>query len=477
MEDNYKPSKEFTDHAWSEMKALLDKEMPDKGAILLAPNQKKQKGFLLLSTVLLLVAIAFLFFYYQSNRVLSDVDGTEINSTTELAILPQNGTHQTEALATIEKESEEASSKSLSSVNNSSNLSTTENPATYSTATPKTAKPNLASSISKTEKQAEATSFKLDDESIKKSLENVPQKRNNIKVETPFISPSENARDLLDKVNVNAGEEEENDLPEPVAIVQPINGVGLSLLTISEDKTEIDKFSNFEKLKNRLPIYGFIGGRNYEFGDNIDFIANLETVLRKGNSKFGFRTGIDYAQRSTTYLTQVTTIADRSFDDFNNDFMVGISDPAVSAQFYEERAELNSNPIKYHFIEIPVFLDYKISKRWSVHAGLSGKALVYSSTQNFGLLNGISLRKQDDAVLATNENVSIPEGGGSGDTTISFLTPQKVNVGASLGFNFMPTARLGLQARFSKNLRDIYPQLNGNQGSNSLELGLSWRLR
>ena len=107
-----------------------------------------------------------------------------------------------------------------------------------------------------------------------------------------------------------------------------------------------------------------------------------------------------------------------------------------------------------------------------MHTGLSAKALLYSSEQDFGLLNGFSLRKQDNVALQDPIENFADE-----DANTSYFTPQKFNIGVSLGFNYMATSRLGVQARYSRNLRDIYPELNGNQYSNSLEFGLAWRFR
>ena len=229
----------------------------------------------------------------------------------------------------------------------------------------------------------------------------------------------------------------------------------------------MDQFKNIRNLKNRIPLYAFVGVKNCDYSNIIDFVAHLETVITKQNKKFGLRTGLNYAQRSTVYLTREIRIA--LFDENSSvNLGSGTNDP-----FYEERAQLNSNPIKYHFLEIPVFLDFKMSKKWSIHGGLSSKFLFYSSTQSFGLLNGLSLNRNNDIASVPEFSENLPEG----DFNVSYFEPRKFNLGASLGFHFLATERLGLKARFSQNLFDVYPSLPEAQRSTSVELGMSWRLR
>ena len=458
MENNYKPNKEFTDQAWSEMKALLDNEMPDKGAILLAPNQKERKSSLLLLLLLpLLLGMTALFFYYQSNDSASDEMTRPSNDTSELAILPQRGNNKAENTVLLE----EVSNVSATENNQSIEKASTTNKIT-------TPEPYKASQNSKINTKTQTAPTKTQ---INAPVKNEIQKLNELKSQTPFISDSDKFYKPLEEVIERNTKEE---VREPIASITSISGISLNSLALIELNPDIEKFENITKLKNRLPVYGFIGARNYDFSDNIDLVANVETVIRKGNGKLGWRTGINYARRSTAYLIKEETIASGSFYDANGAFLEMANGNFESADYSEARALLHANSIKYHFLELPLFLDYKFSKKWSMHAGLSAKALIYSSSQNFGLLNGFGNRNEDDAIF-----LEAPIGGNPEEITssVSLFASQKINLGASVGVNFMASERLGIQARFSQNLRDVYPDLNGKQRSNNIELGLSWRLK
>ncbi len=474
MEDNYKPSKKFTDQAWSEMQALLDKEMPDKGAILLVPNEGERNRFLLLLPLLLLLVMAALFFYYQANHGLSNTDGVEVNETVNLAIFPQSGEHnlgeKTENRTTLEANSnvsisannqpDDSNTYVSAGLFDSGKVKTTNKPKSAISKSFNEAKvSNLNTQIASTETQDNPPFLNTPDED---EIENADKER----ALTPFVTETKNLYEPLKGQEVETAKE----VREPVAIVVPIDGKLLRPLTFSTEEATVERFKDIKKLKSKLPIYASIGARNYDFSNNVNFVAGMETVLRKADKKLGLRTGLNYAQRSTTYLTRAETITIANLNDANFGMALESAD---QEGYYNARAELNAEPIEYHFLELPMFLDYKLSKKWSLHAGLSGKALIYSSTQDFGLLNGIANNNQDAAVFeAISENE--PEGELN---NISYFEPRQFNVGISGGVNFMATPRLGLQARFSQNLQDVYPELFGKQVSNSVEMGLSWRLR
>jgi hypothetical protein len=470
MEDNYKPSKEFSDQAWSEMKALLDKKMPEKGAILLAPDQGKRNSFLLLLPLLLILSIIALFFYYQSSHGLSaDLNSSE-NNTTELALIQiESGADLTTTKPEILIAKAEVSIEQKTSISNQ--ISTL----TIISEEKVKSKNNIASSrsfndvlLSETNENSTTNLIASQKEEFAQVViyeKEIPDNEDK-EVFTPFILDSEKFYDVK---NEDLKEDNKDENP-PVALITPIDVQSMKLLTILEEVKSVDEFVDLKKLKNRLPLFAYVGARNYDFSSNINFTAGLETVFRKQYKKLGLRTGLNYAERSTTYLTREQTIADVNFAGLEDSELELSGPTSPNGVFYIERAQLNANPIKYHFLEIPVFLDFKLSNKWSLHTGISAKAILFSSSQNFGLLNEFGQRNQDTALVSPINNPNA-------DVSISFFEPQKFNFGASLGVNFMATQRLGLQARFSQNLRDIYPELNGNQRSNSVAFGVNWRLK
>ena len=464
MEDKYKPSKEFTDQSWSQMKALLDKEMPDKGAILLTPDQGKRNKLFLLLSLLLLLSVAALFIYYQSNSGLSENLNIEKNDTTELALIqPKQEFNSTNKEAEIGiKKNETISENTAKNIQKSdlSRLNAVKNNSKRNTVSSKSFNGIKANHF--TVKTAIATRNR--EETQTTIFEKEIPVNEKIDAGTPFILNSEKYYDTMNE-NLKEGQKEEN---QTVVVLEGIDSRDLELL-IFEEEQNVEKFADLKKLKNKLPLFAFVGARNYDFSSNIDFVAGLETVIGNQDKKLGLRTGFNYAQRSTTYLTREETIAQVNFlDEEVNDLMaIGSNGP-----FYEARAELNSNPIKYHFLEVPIFVDYKLSKKWSLHSGLSAKTLLLSSTQDFGVLNGVGGRNRDAALFTGGTESNAQE-----DTNISYFAPRKFNLGGSVGVNFKATQRLALQARFSQNLLDIYSELPRKQRSSSIGLGLSWRLK
>lgn len=466
MADNYKPSKEFTDQAWSDMKALLDKDMPEKGAIVLAPNQEKRNRFLLLLPLFLLIAA--LFSYYQFKGDLSENFKTSAKETTELAIVSKDVNSSTESVVTLEELSAKSIAESNQPSTNSSNTVRPEN--TILDSRNNTATSNNTAQFSKSDAEKLIVGTKEAKDAILVNTPNTRDLQILIDEERSVAPISEPVKEVI---------EVEEEKPKPVILLAPIRAKVLNTLAFNEEKPSLEKFLNIQELKSKLPIFAFIGARNYDFSDNINFVVKMETVLRKRNKKLGWRTGVNYAQRSTTYLTKDETIARINTDDNpvdasgNGNIESGTENVVdFAADYYQDRAELNSNPIKYHFLEIPVLLDYKISKKWSIHTGLYGKTLIYSSSQNFGLLNKIRGRNQYDMAA-----IEVSEEFLDSDVNVSYFKPNNFNLGASLGLNFQTKERLGLQARFSQNLFDVYPELKGKQRSNSIELGLSWRLK
>ena len=477
MEDNYKPSKEFTDQSWLEMKALLDKEMPDKGAIVLVPEQGRRNSLLLLLPLLLLMAIVALFFYYQTNNGQSDAARQGNQETTELALLPQTNTE-----SKLLKE-EENTVKLKKETNISPVVEGNELDDTYTSASlfeASKARTSRKSAISNSFDEGKISNF-----SKQKSSNNISNEipTSNIFTEKemdtkkfeelpkPFVIP--NNEKYFEPLQ-ESEESLEEQLPKVMTVVAAIDGKELLMpLIFDADEPNVDNFKNIQEQKKRLPIFASIGVRNYDFSEKLDYVVGIETIFRKKDKNLGLRTGLNYAQRSTTYLTKEETITISNLDTSNSQGGFGLGGGELELEaYYNSREQLNANPIKYHFVEMPVFLDYKFSKKWSMHGGLSGKALIYASVQNFGLLNGVSFRTEADPAIM-DENAT-PEGD---FINTSYFEPQKFNLGATLGVNFQLAPRLGLQARFSQNLFDVYSELAGKQRSKSVEIGMNWRLR
>lgn len=472
MEDKYKPSKEFSDQAWSEMKALLDKEMPDKGAILLAPDQGKRNNLLLLFSLFLLLSLAALFFYYQSNRGLSGNLNTVENGTTELALIQlekenESTNYRTENVTTASAKMNKSLHDNTVTNSPSSELSLVTNAEINSNSKVPSSKSFNEPLISKTDINIPKTPLIIQNQEENQStiFEQELLLNKEINAEAHFLLDLENNYEV-DKETLK---EELKEVNPPVALVVPVDSRVMELLTYEEEVQDVDDFADVKILKNKLPLFAFAGARNYDFSDNIDFAAGLETVIRKRDKKIGLRIGFNYAQRSTTYLTREETIANVATGTYDDEGFESTPTGVSNESFYIARAALNSNPIKYHFLEIPVLLDYQLSKKWSLQGGLSGKTLLYSSSQAFGLLDGVGSRDLD--------NFEFSEVNSQGDASISYFAPRNINLGASVGVNFMATPRLGLQLRFSQNLLDVYSELPGMQRSNNVEFGVNWRLK
>jgi len=477
MEDKYKPSDEFTDHAWSEMKALLDKEMPDKGAVVIVPEQGRPKNLLLLLSLLLFLSLAALFFYCQSSHSLSTDLNVKAGETIELAVIStEKGIDAAdEELQSVSAENVETNASANALDSNQAATSSQKADSSRVKNSKANTKKNTASAKSYNQSlipKANNTHSKslLATQNKEQGQISTTEKESSIGKETQVAKPF-----ILDSEKVFLGTENEkveeatNEKNPPIALVSPIDAKSLNLLDLHEEKQNLDDFLNVNKLEEKSAIFAFAGARNYDLAAKIDFVGGLETVFRKNDKKLGLRTGFNYAQRSTVYLTQEESIALVDFEGSGNG--VSFEDPSLPGGFYQARADLNTNPIKYHFLEVPLFLDYKLSKKWSVHGGIAAKSLFYASEQNFGLLNGINIGRQQDAAFEIENNSQDER------VNVSYFAPRKFNVGASVGFNFRAADRLGIQARFSQNLLDVYPELPNNQRSNSIELGMSWRIR
>jgi hypothetical protein len=319
------------------MKALLDNEMPDKGAILLVPKQKEQKRFLLLLPLLLLTTMAALFFYYQHHITIFDEAAMSSNSTSEVAIFSQKENKFTEYIIASDSVLDEASLENVQTINDFSE--------TLVANSVDVSKSNKKVQIlnSNLEKQNVKSVNQNESEVVKTPFENKAEIEKETKPLSSIISVDEKPYEYLKELKK---EEVKEEFRKPIASVKAIEGNLLNLLVLKEEKTTLEKFLNIEKQKNSLPIYGFVGIRNYDFSDNIDLVVGVETILRKEKNKFGLRTGLNYAQRSTTYLTKEEEIAMVNFDTADEEFALG----GGANLYYEARLQLNSSSIKYHFL-------------------------------------------------------------------------------------------------------------------------------
>ena len=446
MQDNQHFDQEFTDRAWTDMRALLDKEMPERGVI--PPTARGKGGRYLLPLLLLLLLTAGIgWLYFGEGLGMAEQEATP----SEMTMTPAANADVSDAVAdpsTVESSAER-----------------TDRVAAGEEATPSATSHTTAAATTAKMQVIVPVSSLADKTTISNNEKNQPAPLDfkALDIVNPASEKAE-AKPAPDKTDVTDGQpqeimptKKEVKTTAPIAFLQSRS---VTLPLTSEAETEKPTLSTGiadPNTKTRLHLYAATGVRSENFDLPATGLLGAEVALRRPTKKLELHTGIYYLRQSDFFLSEDVPQAEFSSADIPDE-TIGATVPELQ----RELMRLAATRQVYHWLEAAPAVRYRVSPKWSLQTGLAAKFL---------------LLQKDETVLPFSSEGDVAPVSVFENQTSSSLRPQTTNVSLLFGVGYEVCDRFDLGFTFRQGLQDTYPTLEGKSRAASLELKAAFRLR
>lgn len=426
MQDNQKYSQDFIDQSWSNMKDLLDKEMPE---------QKERKR-------------RFVFWWLLPFFLLMITGGVYLmNANDTVTVMPNDEKIPASPTQTIDKEANE--------------------------------KP-----IAQVDKNAERKAFIPTKKALKFQKNNLintkipqvkPQKNQFIQQDLPFENEKNIAETLVKKEVKNTiviEPQPDEILARNAQVVAKLPIKVPVLLVFQEKEKEMSMRINARKGKWQHTLT--LGLRNYYFEKNINPTLEWNALLK--GKKWGLRTGLAYAYHSPFFFVNERQLPTPSIPNIINDlgedlealpFPVESQSNTESIEYILQKSRVEVNKKTAHYAEMLLALDYNISPKWSTYAGLRSTVLLRYHNEY-----GLFYNRYNNDLFFMESGTEDYTGRANSE---AYFAPNLFNFGAELGVQYSLTARFNVKLKYIQDLSDKYKNIEGKQRGQAIELGVGMK--
>ncbi len=433
MQDNrIHIDEKFTNHAWGEMSKLLAKEMPVQG------QPQRRVAWWWFAMLVLALGLAGTSLWFWSKK------------------LPATATTPAQPVAEgkFETTTKQASATGTVATSGKSDLAT--QPMKKTTQVTQNA-PNAvhdqqpASTVSLPTQQAEA---------MNKMFDKQPAPLGISKAVTSEMPSPTSATSLSDNEGGAIAEVHKIETPSQLEIseLQFLPAISSQLPSVSV--MSIDPLANNWKLGFQTD--GLVAISNKAAGFSVKFLAakSLE------NSRLSFETGIGYAymQQPLQVVVSQYPVGINSAGD--SEVVYGTDDLKDNEDGFSSQANVRTNyseGLNLHYVVLPAQVSYRLSNRFSVHAGVDAGVLLASNSDiTGGGLFKRSLELADPSLEAEQRS----------DINVSLL-----DVAATGSVRYLIFPALSVQAGYRLGVKDILPNNSANDFNRFVQLGIRYDLQ
>lgn len=421
----------FTDHAWANMKAMLDEEMPVAAPI--PTNNTRRNGFLLALFLLIGfgVGVGTMFVYQQQQPI--PAPPQQQQKAAELIPLAQ--------VATPEKKPEEAShlvegppgaiaAVQAQQLAINSTTKSTYDKKLYTNSSSVLSQTSSTLSSEKQIRKSESVDSPVKEKSSSIQLLEAPKTLN---LETKAINKKRIAIDELSLI--------------PARLVT---------LAVADQDDKLDALAMPKKNRWQLSMYA--GMHSLQFRQLTGLSGGIGVSYRL-DDRFLLRTGVGYSLFSDFAHKELDDI---SFFDDTQLLATGEDINLNSYSTVESNKKTAHLPIvRLEYLDLPVTLVFEASQRWRINMGVKASYLLSASDSG-------KFRDIYDGGGGFNPNE--PSNLKHSVDDVLYSSIKKFDFATVLGFGYYPTPRVGLELRYNRGMVDYTKdkvwnlrQINSNQ--------------
>lgn len=455
MRDNWNID-ELSDQAWTQMREMLDQEMPVKG------NSRKPAAFWwfwMAAAVLLIGTVGFLWLRPAGSSNLNGLEANSLNENQEQLITAQ---HQLETLADKEEKlsQKEELIKSDETTSAGAQMAAVT-PTRSSTSLPASQKKEGGSireagtgEIVRVENSANRQAPVVQDET--EEIANGPEEKDKlIGNEAQFGERPENEMEAIAEPSIKRATIEENPMIMDAFLVENLPEQSIASLDQgSLPLTRLNMYNPKRPLFVPLEINaGLVTG--FESGGITGIMTELRTGLKLHDAgKWSLQTGVGLHQQQEPFRVSLKNSASQTEADALSTPDVGNSnDPGQSADFMNvaKAVESSNVDLKTLYLDMPILLDWQFSRHWGVFAGGRMSWLLKATWENINPNESLGFAggALDVELNNSNRQYVLYQSGNNAPTALElndFFTS------GTLGLSYRPSARWNVRLQYQHSL-------------------------